>query len=268
MISSRWLWRIAGSVGLATTVLFVAGLVYTVKDVLYPAPASVAEQPGEPRREKPLDNDQLQIVALGDSLTKGTGDLSGKGYVQNVRELLEQESGKPVRLIGNYAVNGYRTDQLLRDLTTQSGIAYAVKQANIVLLTIGGNDLFAISENVLSSPNAAIDPDELRARMPEPLQRLEQILSKLAEMNPQAVIVYVGLYNPFYDLPEMRQASVYVQEWNNAAFQIINRFPNMVFVPTFDLFQLNFADYMYTDHFHPNGEGYARIARRVVQALM
>jgi len=89
----------------------------------------------------------------------------------------------------------------------------------------------------------------------------------LSGMNPNATIVYVGLYHPFYDIPELRPASVYVQQWNDQAQQIAGRLANVVFVPTFDLFQLNFAKYIYSDHFHPNQDGYARIAARVVQAL-
>ncbi|MDF2815083.1 MAG: hypothetical protein K0Q81_1283, partial [Paenibacillus sp.] len=27
------------------------------------------------------------------------------------------------------------------------------------------------------------------------------------------------------------------------------------------------SDYMYTDHFHPNQQGYERIAERIVQAI-
>lgn len=265
MRSTRILWRTVGAAALAATLLFVGGLVYAVKDVIYPKPADytpIAEtQPAE-NADATID-----IVALGDSLSVGTGDVTGKGYVQNVREKLAAATDKQVNVIGNYAVNGYRTDQLLAALQNPSGIPYGIEKADIVLFTMGGNDLFAIGQDVLDSQSDELDPEKVRARLPEPLGRLEQIITKLAELNPRAKIVYVGVYNPFYDIPDMRPASVYVQEWNDQAFKIANRFPNVVVVPTFDLFQFNFETYMYSDHFHPNGEGYVRIADRVVQAL-
>jgi lysophospholipase L1-like esterase len=47
----------------------------------------------------------------------------------------------------------------------------------------------------------------------------------------------------------------------------MNTYPNMILVPTADLFEQNLTKYMYTDHFHPNQEGYQRMAERAVQAL-
>ncbi len=267
MNGTRFIWRSVGLAAVITTLLLLFGLVYAIMDVLNPKAVSYMAEPDKPEVQSPLDQDSIRIVALGDSLTKGTGDVSGKGYVLNVKSKLEQSTGKQVNLIGNYAVNGYRTEQLLKDLQGQPGVAYGIEQANLILLTMGGNDLFEISQNVLNSQTDELDPDKVRQRMPEPLKRLEQILTKLAELNPNAAIVYTGMYNPFFDLPEMRSASVHVAEWNDAAFRLSLKYPNMVYVPTFDLFQLNFSDYMYTDHFHPNQQGYERIAERIVQAI-
>ncbi|MFK7695779.1 GDSL-type esterase/lipase family protein [Paenibacillus sp. HJGM_3] len=261
------MWRSVGLTALLTTALLVFGLVYAAMDVLNPQPSAYMAEPEKPSPDIPLSEDTIRIVALGDSLTKGTGDTSGKGYVLNVKEKLEQKLDKPVNLIGNYAVNGYKTDQLLKDLQGQTGVAYGIERANLIMLTMGGNDLFAISQDVLNTETDELNPEQVRQRLPEPLKRMEQIIAKLAQMNPKATIVYVGVYNPFYDLPEMRPASVHVAEWNDAIFRTATAYPNVVYVPTFDLFQLNFSKYIYSDHFHPNEAGYARIADRVVQAL-
>lgn len=267
MKGTRFLWRSVGLAAVLTTILLVFGLVYATMDVLNPKASSYMAEPEKQKAENPLDKDTIRIVALGDSLTKGTGDASGKGYVLNVKEKLEQKLDKQVNLIGNYAVNGYKSEQLLRDLQGQAGVSYGIEKADLILLTMGGNDLFAISQDVLDAQTDQLDPDRVRQRMPEPLKRMEQILAKLSEMNPRATIVYVGVFNPFYDLPEMRPASVHVAEWNEAVFRTAAKYPNMAVVPTFDLFQLNFAKYIYSDHFHPNQDGYARIADRVLQAL-
>ncbi|WP_127585728.1 GDSL-type esterase/lipase family protein [Paenibacillus koleovorans] len=267
MKSSRLLWRTVGLAAVLTTVMMLVGLVYAMNDILNPQPVEYMAEPEQPKPESPLDKNSINIVALGDSLTKGTGDASGKGYVLNVKEQLEKKAGKEVHLIGNYGISGYKTDQLLKDLQEQKSIAYGIDQADLILLTMGGNDLFDISKNVQTSSTDQLDPEKVRLAMPEPLKRMEQILVRLAELNPQATIAYVGVYNPFYDLPEMRPASVHVAEWNEAVFRLTLRYPNLVYVPSFDLFQLNFSKYIYTDHFHPNEQGYVRIAERVVQAL-
>jgi len=265
--STGRLWRAVGLAALLGTLLLIGGLAYAVNDVLNPKAIEWEGAQAQPSGPAAEEKTKIDIVALGDSLTVGTGDVSGKGYVQLVRESLAESTKKPVNVIGNYAQNGYVTEQLLNDLQNPNGIAYAVGKADVVLLTIGGNDLFAIGRDVLDSQSSELDPEDVRARLPQPLARLEQILTALSGMNPNATIVYVGLYHPFYDIPELRPASVYVQQWNDQAQQIAGRLANVVFVPTFDLFQLNFAKYIYSDHFHPNQDGYARIAARVVQAL-
>lgn len=265
MNAARWVWRLAGGIGLLATLLMVGGLVYAVQDVMNPKPAAyIGSKPETPVKEA---KSTVDIVALGDSLTVGTGDSSGKGYVQRVRERLEALSDKPVNIIGNYAVGGSRSEQLLEALERPGGIAYGIEKADLVLFTIGGNDLFAIGQNVLNGETDELDPEKVRSRMPEPLERMERIMRRIAEINPSAKIVYVGVYNPFYDLPEMRPASVYVHEWNVHAARVAAELPAAVVVPTFDLFQWNLAQYIYTDHFHPNGDGYERIADRVMQAL-
>lgn len=266
MKSTRRLWKTVGTLSLLTTVLLIGGLVYAVNDIVNPKAVPFGEAAERPAPQTET-KDTIGVVAVGDSLTVGTGDVSGKGYVQNVREKLAALTKKQVTVIGNYAVNGYRTDQLLNDLQNPNGIPYAIQKADIILLTIGGNDLFAIGRDVLNSNTDELSPEKVRERMPEPMKRLEQILVKLAELNPKATIVYVGVYNPFYDLPEMRPASVHIQEWNNRAFDVANRYSNILVVPTFDLFQRQFAKYIYSDHFHPNQEGYVRVAERVLQAL-
>jgi lysophospholipase L1-like esterase len=263
--SRWWRWSLIAA-GIAAAVC-LSGFVLAVKDIIAPPQGFLTEGPLIPVEEAPLAKDTLSIVALGDSLTKGTGDQTGKGYVIAAKELLELERGKPVHILGNYAVNGYKTDQLLNDLKTKSSIVEQLSKADIILLTIGGNDLYAIGRDLLEGSAEQLDPAVVKARMPEPLARLEQILAVVSEANPKATVMYMGLYNPFYDMDTTGELSKHVREWNNQAAQYVSRHPRMIMVPTFDLFQLNFAKYMYSDHFHPNREGYQRMAERVVQAL-
>lgn len=268
MKSSNRLWRMTGITAVLATCLFLFGLIYAVKDILYPAP-TISALPSE-QQEQTADNlhtqNKIQIVGLGDSLTKGTGDETGKGYIGNVKELLAQTMNKPVYVIGNFAVNGYRTEQLLKDLQSQKGLISALQKAHVITLSIGANDIFqsAREQFDLTTLN---DVTKINAVMDEPSKRLTQIFAKLAEINPQAVILYMGLYDPFLDVDEHRDTLLAIQEWNSRALKVSYRYPNIVIVPTADLFQRDVNRYLYTDHFHPNQQGYERIAERFVQAL-
>ncbi|MEI7024467.1 GDSL-type esterase/lipase family protein [Paenibacillus sp. y28] len=255
------LWRITGASALLSTALLIGGLGYGVKDVLFPQESQITQAPAaEEQPSGVLAQDRIDIVAFGDSLTKGTGDQTGKGYVGGVKEKLQQATGKPVFVTNNMAINGYQAKQLLNDLETKKPMRDAIGQAHLVLLTIGGNDLFHLGQEELA-------PETSRARMKETLPTIEKIIDMIAKANPNATVMYVGLYNAFLDLDPDRQASLVVQEWNDSVFQITNRYPNVVFVPTADLFQMQLNKYLYTDHFHPNQAGYERIADRIVQVL-
>jgi lysophospholipase L1-like esterase len=103
--------------------------------------------------------------------------------------------------------------------------------------------------------------------MPASEKRLEQITDKLAELNPKAQIVYIGLYHPFPEFDPSREGAAWIGRWNNAAFQAANKHANVTVVPTYDIFQSHWPDLLYTDHFHPNGAGYDEMAARVMQVL-
>ncbi|MBP1999625.1 lysophospholipase L1-like esterase [Paenibacillus shirakamiensis] len=269
MRASSWTWRLVSWVSVVATLVFVAGFIYAIKDVLYPSASSKwsSGPAGGISSVTPQTNDkEIQIVALGDSLAKGTGDDTGEGFVRRTVNVLQKEQKAPVKLVNNLGVNGMTTSGLLPSLNEQ-GIQYALKGANVILLSIGGNDLFQGAQNIQSSkglPTAA----ELEASVKKASMKLRQIVVKLHEINPNAQLVYVGLYNPFTDVVDMRiPGNDAVTSWNTKATAIMNQYSQSKVVPTFDLFVENSSKYLSDDHFHPNGAGYEQIAQRIAQGL-
>lgn len=275
MNDSKWTWRSVSLISIVTTVILFVGLIYAVKDIIYPV--GEAMENTMPQQTAAPDTDTakvLKIVALGDSLAKGTGDNTGEGFVKRAVAGLSAK-GIEVDLLGNMGINGLTTAGLLSKLE-EDGVEYALRMANIIMLSIGGNDLFKES-NILQNSGALqgstsalqeITPESLLAALPEAASRLSEILNKISEINPNAHIYYMGLYNPFGDIPELlTPGNEAVTKWNNAAMDIINKHSNMTLIPTFDLFDRHLDKYLSSDHFHPNGDGYQRIGDRFVQAM-
>lgn len=270
MSSTRRIWGTVGIASLLAAVMFAGGFVYAVRSILDPASAaggSLAVQipvsADAPQTGTLTAKPKLNIVALGDSLTAGTGDISGKGYVNRTKDKLAVLFDKPVYVLNNLAVPGYRTDQLLKQLQDKP-VLDAVGQADIVLLTIGANDINQGTD--ASGQGQAIDFKRANDNLPGAVTRLDDIFAKLTAANPNALIIYVSLYYPYIDL-EKEQGPPIVQAFNQKAFLAANKRPNIVVVPTYDLFALGGTKYLYTDHFHPNGDGYERIADRIAQVL-
>lgn len=271
MNSTLWLWRGLAAVTLACLILLIAGFGWALKDHWAPS-AGLSIPDGEtplPAAGGSLaSKPELKIAALGDSLTVGTGDETGNGYVKPAAEGLAKSMGKPVRVINNLAIGGLRGDQLLMYLDDK-GYVNAIVQADIVMLTIGGNDLFQFATGGGSlAQGGVISPEQLERELPAAERRLRDVLARIRKLNANARIVYIGLYNPFYDLPNLRvQTSDIVQRWNAFAHGLAAADGNATVVPTYDLFESNIGKYLSSDHFHPNEAGYARLAERIVQAL-
>ncbi|MFB9330525.1 GDSL-type esterase/lipase family protein [Paenibacillus aurantiacus] len=271
--SSDKLWKVVGIAAILSTTLLVAGFGYAVKDLVWPTPEQTQTAIKSPQAElpakKPLsESNEIRITAVGDSLTKGFGDDEGQGYVKQVVAMLKDKWGIPVRLNNNLAVNGLRADELAESLLTNKGYQYTIQQANLILFTIGGNDLFqSVTGEKASEATGQFDLEKLKAGMPAGIKRFEAVIEQIHALNPNAHVVYVGLFNPFYEVADLRVGSTYIQQWNQQVYDILHRYDNMTIVPTYDLFENASSLYLSSDHFHPNHLGYEQIATRIVQSL-
>ncbi|MDN8587685.1 GDSL-type esterase/lipase family protein [Paenibacillus sp. 11B] len=268
--SAPWIWRTISSVSILTTLLLLFGFGYAIKDVIFPkgdAQLGTGQQTTIPAKESgestPAVNDsKIRMAVIGDSLARGTGDDEGLGFVRRAGNLLKDQ-GYDVQVLNNLGVNGLRTDALLNKLDEQ-GVRYVLQQSNFILLSIGANDLFQGGQ-VLQGEDVPT-AETLVAALPETSKRLQEILKKVKEINPDAQIAYIGLYNPFSDVKELKEpGNAVVAAWNDAAMQVLNNEDKMTLVPTFDLFENHLGQYLSSDHFHPNGEGYEQIAVRIAQ---
>lgn len=266
-----WLWPLLGTMSLLCTALLLLGFGWALKDTWSPGAGMALPAPTAAPEQAAGDwtlGAEVKAVAFGDSLTRGVGDASGQGYAAESLALLEKALGKPVKLNGNLAISGLEAGklvELLEDKTMQDAAA----EANIILLTIGGNDLFRSAQGGGSiAEGSGIDPAETKRRLPELEERLASVFGKLRAASPHATIAYVALYNPFYELEAQRaQIADILDVWNDYAEQLAAADGNIVVVPTADLFRAQSRLYLSSDHFHPNRAGYARIAARVAQAL-
>ncbi|WP_445486522.1 SGNH/GDSL hydrolase family protein [Niallia sp. 03133] len=204
--------------------------------------------------------DGIQMLALGDSLTRGTGDDAGKGYIGYLKEQLQEKTKTSITL-SNYGIKGLTSKQLAKQVKQQE-IQRQVKSADILFITIGGNDLFQggqtlnnFNEKTIASLSNAYK------------ENLQSTLSTLRSVNKKAPIYLMGLYNPFNDLDNHAATSKVVRDWNNESAEISAGYSTIIFVPTYDIFQQNVQTFLYSDHFHPNTKGYQLMAERVASLI-
>ncbi|MBP1930707.1 lysophospholipase L1-like esterase/nitrogen fixation-related uncharacterized protein [Ammoniphilus resinae] len=251
------------SISILFTLVLLGGLSWALKSYLFESQKVVElpkqlveEQPGEKNTQK----EGKFILALGDSLTRGTGDPTGKGYIGQLIDELQSKSKEKITL-SNMGIKGQTSAQLLSQIKEKE-IQRQMAEADYILLTIGGNDLFQQGQTLVDPSPTMIEPLQKAY-----LKNLREILQQLRTLNKDATIFMIGLYNPFSYLDDTLHTSQIVREWNYQSSEVCAEFPLIVYVPTFDLFQLKAEDYLYSDKFHPNGEGYRLIAERVASLI-
>ncbi|MCX7570874.1 GDSL-type esterase/lipase family protein [Tumebacillus sp. DT12] len=267
--SSSALWISVATVALVSICVLGGGFLMAVTgpkgEVASNAPVGQVEAK-EAAAAAPAANEPYRIVALGDSLTKGVGDTTGKGYVGFLKDKLEA-NGRTVHL-QNLGISGLESTELAASLDS-GGIKEAIQTAQLITISIGGNDVtHSIGGVGKIFSTSAIPEAAIREAQAQYTKNLGQILQTVRQHNPEASILVLGLYNPFEgvfeDQPLIQKL---LSEWNANLIQTAQTMPNVKVIPTFDIFQWNVGKFLSPDHFHPNEAGYERIAERFFQAL-
>ncbi|WP_263697877.1 SGNH/GDSL hydrolase family protein [Bacillus thuringiensis] len=245
---------------IASFCLFAYGFVSGVNDVLNPKASNLIKKTDVVAKEKKKTG-TLQIVSLGDSLTRGVGDKEGIGYVGRMKEDLQKDYKQKIALT-NLAVSGAKMPDLLKQIES-NGAQYSIKQADVIVLTIGGNDLFPGWESL-----GKIDLETYRPDTETFQNEAKKIIEEIRKLNTDSPIFWLGLYNPFEDVEDLKGSSNIVVDWNASLEKLALNDKNVYITPTFDLFQNRGKDLLYSDHFHPNEVGYTYMAERLVRNVV
>ncbi|MFD1020856.1 DUF459 domain-containing protein [Thalassobacillus hwangdonensis] len=199
-----------------------------------------------------LNKEDEKLVALGDSLTYGLGDESGHGYVENLNQWLSKHKEHDIE-VDNHGIPDQQSDGLLAQLQ-KDDVLESVGEAHHVLLFIGMNDIIKSNGGDLSE----LHPEKLEKGKMDYESNLKEILGTIRKTNPDAPIVFVGLYNP---VPGSEEISTLYKNWNETSKSIIDDSVGITYVPTDDLF--NDKKY-FSDNLHLNEQGYERLTMRII----
>ncbi len=207
-------------------------------------------------------NKEAHVTAIGDSLTQGVGDkVVDGGYVG----ILDNTINKDNQLVTfeNYGKRGNRSSQLLKRLE-QPEIVQSIEKADIVLITIGANDIMQVVKENFSDLTIK-DFSQERVAYKE---RVKNIFERIKELNSDADIYLLGFYNPFEKyFKDLEELGMIVENWNNTGKNVAEQYDNVTYIPTVDLFKDTEKDLFSDDNFHPNHRGYQRIAKRVLEHI-
>jgi len=89
----------------------------------------------------------LYYTAIGDSLTTGFGSLWGPGFVEQYAKMSQFALNSKINL-NTVGKNGATTEEIIH-LLKRKDVQFFIKKANIITLTVGGNDILDAGWNYL-----------------------------------------------------------------------------------------------------------------------
>lgn len=226
----------------------------------------------------------VHFVAVGDSLTEGVGDETKRGgYVPLVADALQQKYELTSVEKDNYGVSGERSDQILKRVKKDSDLRNSLASADIITMTVGGNDLFQAFQKNLTAKTAK----QFDRSIKKYGKQVQDILSEMRELNSKAPIYIVGIYNPYYlNFPDIKAMQTVVDNWNDETKGLAKETKNCFFVPVNDLLYKGIAtkdsqktgesssaevknNALYDeDNFHPNNLGYQLMATAIQEKIV
>jgi lysophospholipase L1-like esterase len=199
-------------------------------------------------------NRALEYIAIGDSLTAGVGTpLFEHGFVERYAKFAQEDLSKRIHLF-KFAHSGATSKEIL-SMLSQRCTEKAVKQADLITITAGGNDLIQSAKEYLQTENKEILVDSLKSSIHTISSIVKRVDELVTDCEGPFIIRIANLYNPF---PPINIADQWVRTFNNHLKQAATS-PNVKIVDLYSVFKGKEDLLLSRDGIHPNTRGYTLI---------
>ena len=198
-----------------------------------------------------------KFLVLGDSIAAGSGVKDKKdAYAWIV-------AGAKGYDLTNYGAGGDISADLRRKVADDTEIKKAVAEADIIAVSIGGNDLLHAEDGVaklvvegLLGDYSRIDPVLAEFR-----ENFAAIVGGIRALNPKAMLIVQTLYNPAFPLPSLRKAyGVAIEGINGGITAYLAKHPGaFILADVYTAFEPRYG-VVSIDMTHPSADGHAVIA--------
>ncbi|MFC4714187.1 GDSL-type esterase/lipase family protein [Planococcus dechangensis] len=206
------------------------------------------------------------LVALGDSITYGANleDSGSSAYPY----LIGEDAGFTVE---NLAVSGWQTAQVVSALREDEDYRQTVQQADVIAMTIGGNDLLEILR--LAQASSGGDPAQMELILQQQLDdntvlyRLREVIEEIQSLTDAQIVLY-NMYNPFpTDSPIHDIGEALLPEVNAAFAEIATSYDKVTLADAYSAYRDQQDDYIIAGDIHPTERGQAVLAEIGLEAI-
>lgn len=202
---------------------------------------------------------EINHLAIGDSIIRGVGAKQGENFVNHFSSHLQQQTNKKLKL-ENKGINGITSGEL-NALVQKGTFDSEMKKSDIITINVGGNDILRIAKKQ-NFKSALKSFDQLQSTFSS---NLSDILTKIKQVNPDATIVFLELYNPLKPSDQVYPiADQLLPNWNLEIYKIAEQYPSSLVVETTKVMNGKKTEYLSADGVHPNSAGYTAISKLMI----
>ncbi len=241
--------------------------------------------------------ESISCTVLGDSIAKGyTADKTNPitCYGELVTEQLGAENERPFDYT-NFAKNGLDTAGLNEKVLTDENVLSSLRNADLILLTMGSNDLLNGFKNetqeILNAEKKIKSANQAMAQLQEGVKKNPLLILKIIDslnkwdyssfesqwveametINSQrkedAQLIVTNIYNPVHSMNLPGTMNNVVEDIIQNMNSIIDKRAEEFNYKVVDLFQSDVVAFVQDDGLHPNQEGQKLIADMVYKEI-
>lgn len=221
------------------------------------------------------DVERINYVVLGDSIASGYGL---KNTLDCYAATIAEEKGY---YLSNNAVPGHTTTDLLNIVRNNTGARNNIIGADLISVSICGNDLIQFLANASTSQLFDIMLNGVNASsVKEAAQKvrtnMHSICEEIRTLNPTAPIIFQSQYNPLYANPQYSSyastAEKLVPVFDAAYAELMNTYTNIYVADVHGAFDNYYKtagnyDIIQADGIHPSESGHDLIAEVILDVI-
>ncbi len=208
------------------------------------------------------EDEPLNYVVIGDSIAFGAGVYNSEEACY--AKIVADTNGYNYF---NDSVSGFKSAQLLKYLETNEEAAEDISNADIITLSIGGNDFIQEKLPLIILNGVVFDDYSLMDEITEVFEsNFEKIIARIKELNSECTILVQNIYNPRYDYA--REVYAYGLGLVNGVFEgYLEKNPG-----AYELIDVCSAfdgrqDLIANDGVHPSSQGNIEISKLILNKL-
>mgnify|MGYP001624506196 CR=1 FL=1 len=222
------------------------------------------------------NEDKLNYVALGDSLAQGENPYGeiGYGYADYIKEYLSGKD-KLKSYTKGYAKSGDTTEDLIDKIKNnvkaeidneQIGIKRALRESDLVTISIGANDLIQNMHFKNIQSLDTIDYTEIEKNIDKVTENVDKAITEIKKYAKKEILL-IGYYNPINKKIVDNEKMKALIDKIDALYTDICAKQEIVYIKISDVFVQNDQFLPNPFNIHPNYKGYQAISTKIINYL-